>query len=282
MLGASGQYREFFIKKQNGQSRWIAAPSVELRQIQRRLLDRYFSHFPIDVCAKAYVPGRSIRDAAKFHVGQKALVKFDIQNFFVSIKADLVHQTLLEAGIEGSIAAALATVCTYRGSLPQGAPTSGYLSNMILQKFDRKVFQFCRKRGLKYTRYSDDIVISGNFIRVDVVKEMLVKALSKLGLFLNESKTRFVSYRHRQVVAGLVVNSCVSPGRTFLRKLRQELFYVEKFGLQGHAASKQYESAEECLAILRGKIAYAEQITLKRDMYKDSRAMLKILDVRSS
>jgi RNA-directed DNA polymerase len=256
----NGSYKTFKLPKRKGGERTIAAPLGDLLFIQRVVLRALYG-IPVNRCAKAYIPGRNIRDNAKFHVGQKVLMKADVRDFFGSIRIDQVRRSLERGGIDARSSTAIAEVCCFCGSLPQGAPTSGYLSNIVLDRFDRKIFLYCRNRGLRYTRYSDDISISGDKLNPKEVTDVISSELSRIGLELNEQKCRIVHRnRSRQTVTGIVVNEKISPGRHFLSDIRQQVYYIRKFGIAAHAEIRGYSNAKEAIATLRGKIAFARQV----------------------
>ena len=164
--------------------------------------------------------------------------------------------------LEMSVAATtlLANICIRNGVLPQGAPTSPCLANLVMCYFDEKVGAWCRKRQITYTRYCDDMTFSGDFNAASVtgyVRHML----RKQGFELNERKTKCVSSSQRQSVTGIVVNEKLQVSAETRRKLRQEVYYFRKYGVSdcvrriGTTLSDQ-----EYLDSLRGRIAFALQV----------------------
>ena len=147
-----------------------------------------------------------------------------MEDFFPSIKWKLVHRVLTLGGLEDKTAYLIARLTSYEGGLPQGAPTSAHLSNVVLYPFDIEISNFCETVDVNYTRYADDITFSGN--DKDLVCSAIEKArqlLAVLKLKINKDKTRVFGPSSRQVVTGVVVNEWAQPSREKRRKLRAEL-----------------------------------------------------------
>ena len=161
----------------------------------------------------------------------------------------------MAAGLKINTAIAIARLCSYKGGLPQGAPTSAALSNIALFDFDQAMDEYASARGVKYTRYADDISFSG--ADAAVVKDAIAvaeKKLANLGLKINESKTRIFGPSSRKVVTGVVVNEWAQPSRKQRRNLRAALHqaalcpekFVDKYHmLQGKAAYMLSFSSDE-------------------------------------
>ena len=259
-FSVGSHYRTFTVPKRSGGSRIINAPTDKLRTAQRNILDQILNKTRVHRAAKAYVPGRCTRENARFHIGQTFLAKADIRNFFGSITSANVLAQFEDLGF-GSVDARLLTrLCTLNGYLPQGAPTSGYLSNLLLRQFDKNVMKFASQNNLRYTRYADDIFVSGDHIDNQALFNLLTNELKALGLQLNRRKCRIVERSARQIVTGLVVNSHVSPGRKYLRQLRMEIHYLKKFGPRVQASKLGFRSTTRYVENLRGRISYARQM----------------------
>lgn len=269
-------YHCFEIAKQRGGVRKICAPTSPLMMIQRKLLHKVLYKLRVSRCATAYVPGRDQRDNARFHKAQKVLVKIDICDFFGSITERQVTESLEKAGLAHDVAILISEICCLDGILPQGASTSGYISNIVMKSFDRRIIRYCRANGLRYTRYSDDIAVSGEAIDLASLMSCVRVALRFQEMKLNDEKFRVLrSDRHRQIVTGLVVNQTVHPGRIYMRNLRQQMYYVKKFGVANHAARSGFTSAEACVETLLGWVAHARySITGKTSELDDWKRIL--------
>jgi RNA-directed DNA polymerase len=250
-------YRTFYLPKASGGTRRIDAPLPMLLDIQRWILDEIlYRGIPSSSC-KSYQLGLSIVDHAKTHLAQNEILKADLQDFFGSVRAGMVYSLFLSLGYLHSAATILTRLTTFDGCLPQGAPTSGQLSNLALRSFDERIISFCEKSGLRYTRYADDIAISGENVSSSAAKETLREEAQKIGLKIHPGKTKYLRNGNCKRLTGIVVNERLSPGRSFLRQIRQEVYYIERFGIYGHA--RYLGSLDPLFVIERliGKVAFA-------------------------
>ena len=113
----------------------------------------------------------------------------------------------------------LSMLCYHRDSLPQGAPTSPAITNIIMYEFDETVGAFCNNKKIAYTRYCDDMTFSGDFDEkaiISVVKD----ELRKLGLFLKNRKTAVIPSTKRQTVTGIVVNEKIGLTKEYKNKIK--------------------------------------------------------------
>lgn len=227
-------YREFEIPKASGGHRLIREPLPSLKEIQRWILDNILAHVPVSRFAKAYQTGVSILDNARFHRRQNLVVRMDVKDFFPSISAKRIFQVFRSFGYTRSVSWTLTRLCTFRGSLPQGAPTSAALSNIVCHRLDRRLSGYCVRRKIRFTRYADDLTFSGDF-GVGDLHWFARRVLQEEGLELNDAKTRVMRPHQRQLVTGIVVNSRkMQAPRELRRRLRQIVFFVEKHGVDGH------------------------------------------------
>ncbi len=272
------------IPKKGGGVRTLHVPyKGGLSLIQRRIARLILSHMPVSQYATAYRHGRSVRDNASPHCGKRYLLKMDIRDFFGSIRFDQVYRAAFHTGhFPKQIGAMLTSLCCYQERLPQGAPSSPALSNLVMKHFDEAMGRWCSKRGVSYTRYSDDLTFSADVPLYGVY----IKAksfLENMGFELNEKKTRFLTNGTKQIVTGLVVNeSKPTVSRESRRALRQELYYVEKFGvadaiLRGERTAfieNGIPQTYRYLDHLEGRVRYVLHI-MKQDAYfKKACAML--------
>lgn len=239
-------YRTFEIPKANGKVRQIQSPRTMMKVVQYFLLDYILFRLPVHPSATAYSEGCSVKANATVHVGQKYVANIDVSDFFPSLNIRTVFGQLLEAGLKINTAFLVARVCSYKGGLPQGAPTSAALSNIVLFGFDEKLTDICEAIGVRYTRYADDITFSGD--NITLIKSVISKAreeLARLNLKINDGKTRIFGPSSRKVVTGVVVNVWPQPSRRERRNLRAALHqakthpgsYVDRLHeLQGRAA----------------------------------------------
>lgn len=232
-------YRCFEIPKRNGGKRIISEPLPSLKEIQLWILHHILYLRPVHPHAKAYVPGKKLKENLRFHKKQKVVLTLDIHDFFGSINRQAVKAMFREWGYSQKLSSILSHLCCLDEKLPQGAPTSPYLSNLYLYDFDKSIADYCRSQkdikdsAIRYTRYADDMAFSGDFNPREVIE--LVKAkLSALGLMLNEQKTKVMTANMRQIVTGCVVNQRMQLPREERREIRQTMHFIMTYGLSDH------------------------------------------------
>lgn len=159
-LGRRYHYRPFSIAKRDGRERRILAPSPALKQLQHRLLHNYLDTLPVHPAATAFRRGCSIVDNARRHAGQTLIATLDLADFFETTSADRVRGFFLKQGWRGEALSVLMRLCVYRNGLPQGAPTSPALSNLVNFEMDEQITDLARRADALYTRYGDDLTFS--------------------------------------------------------------------------------------------------------------------------
>ena len=254
-------YRKAKLPKKNGGFRNLSVPDEVLKSIQRQISEVLLIHMPVSRYAKAYRFGSSTLRNAKHHVGKQVVLKLDILHFFDSIQYSTVKDKVFPAQIYAEPLRILLTMlCYHKDALPQGAPSSPAITNIILYGFDELVGQWCRERGISYTRYCDDMTFSGDFDPAEVIRFVRLE-LKKTGFLLNEQKTRIQRPGQQQTVTGIVVNEKLSIPEDYRRKLRQELYYCRKFGIQEHLQKIGLEISEDTFRMqLLGKVNYVLQV----------------------
>ena len=154
----------------------------------------------------------------------------------------------------------LTMLCYYKDRLPQGAPTSPVITNIVMRDFDETVGNWCNQRGITYTRYCDDMTFSGSF-DVNEVKIFVKSELRKIGFFLNEKKTVSAKGTQRQIVTGIVVNEKLNVSSEYRKKLRQEVYYCRKYGVEEHLKRiGNSVDAKKYLQGLLGRISYVLEV----------------------
>ena len=218
------------IPKKSGGVRKLHVPFGSLKFSQRVILREILSHFTPSRFATAYRTGKSICDNAAPHTGKRYLLKLDLLDFFGSITFEQVYSSVFNTRwFPRQIGVMLTAVCCYRDALPQGAPTSPALSNLVMKNFDEVLGNWCEKRGITYTRYCDDMTFSAD-VPLGTVLRKVQSLLEDTHFELNEKKTRFITASRRQSVTGLTVNEKVSVDKAYKRTLRQEIYYVLRYG----------------------------------------------------
>lgn len=254
-------YRDFEITKKNGTKRPISEPLPSLKEIQIWILKNILYKIPVNPFAKAYKPNTALIENLKFHKKQPKVFTLDLENFFPSISIKSIEKTFLEMGYSRMVSKLLAKLCTRDKTLPQGAPTSPTLSNLIFKDADVAIADFCKQRKIRYTRYADDLSFSGNFEEKELF-EKITETVENMNFHINKSKTKLMTPNTRQIVTGIVVNE--KPQVVFHKRndLRQAMHYIKKFGIDEHREYKEINQ-KNYLEHLVGKINFVLQINPK-------------------
>jgi hypothetical protein len=217
-------YRERPIPKRSGGRRLLAVPSDELKAVQRRLLRRLLKRLRCHPAARGFQPGESIVTNALPHAGRAVVVRLDLRDFFPATSAGRVYGYARQIGWDRQAARLLTRLCTHRGGLPQGAPTSPRLSNLVNYRLDRRVAALADKLGVGYSRYADDLTLSFPADERDKIRYLVRfvrRVAAEAGYRVHGRKKLRIRRRHQQQrVTGLVVNAGVRLPRRTRRWLR--------------------------------------------------------------
>lgn len=212
-------YTHFTCEKKSGGTRDIVAPSPELKRLQRAIAHKFLKKQELNDACTGYRKGMSIVSNAEPHVGQKFVLNIDLKNFFPTVSFKRVLGLFQSMGHERDAAVLLARVTTYKGELPQGAPSSPDIANLVCRNLDNRLSKLCAKQNWHYTRYCDDITISGSTNPAAQLRT-ITSIIESEGFSVNDDKTRLRRSHQRQTVTGLVVNERVSVPRERKRILR--------------------------------------------------------------
>lgn len=272
---AQEHYSQVCIPKKNRKKRKLLVPDYPLKQVQTNILKHILVQFPVSPYATAYKSGCSTAFNASSHLNQKLLLKLDIHDFFDSITyIDIYQKVFKDELFPVPVRTLLTHLCCCDDALPQGAPSSPYISNLILKPFDDYIGNWCKEQQITYTRYCDDMTFSGDFNPM-LVKKKVQSFLLRLGFILNPAKTHICSQKNRQEVTGIVVNQKLQVSKEYRRRIRQECYYIRKFGLKDHLTHIGYKKGEtHYLQSLNSKINYvlyvnpsdSEFLLLKEDL----------------
>ena len=222
-------YSSFKLPKKRGGFRKIDAPSKKMKIVQRWILDNILYKLDAGKYAHGFVPNRSIATNASVHVGQELVLGIDIKDFFPSITLKRVVGLFRSIGYNEEVSHGMGELCTFNWRLPQGAPTSPMISNLIAWHIDIKLSKFCNKRNLCYSRYADDITISGG-TELPRYKTLIFRKIEEEGFSINDEKTRLHGRGSSQRVTGLVVNDTITLGREKKKRLRAIVHNIAKNG----------------------------------------------------
>lgn len=184
--------------------------------------------------AHGFVRGRSILTNAQPHAGAAAVLKLDIEDFFPTIGLRRVLATFLRMGYPPNVAYYLSVICCFEGRLPQGSAASPMLSNVICKRLDARIEGFCQSKNLKYTRYADDITVSGDCINPDVIGYFR-STLKSEGFSLNDKKTQLLGPRRKKIVTGVSISSGIPKiPKSYRRKIQQDSHHLITKGYFSH------------------------------------------------
>ena len=278
-------YQTSQIPKKSGGFREISSPNDKLKKVQKIILKNILQNIPISEFATAYHQGARLTDNASPHIGKKYLLKLDLCDFFGHIRFDRVYASAFNSNyFPKQIGTMLTTLCCLDDTLPQGAPTSPALSNIVMMNFDNNFGAWCKAHNLCYTRYCDDITVSGDKSLYSAFNK--AKAwLENMEFEINESKTHFISNANRMTVTGLTVNEKVNIPSDYKRNLRQEIYYVLKYGFENAIVHENITDfihdnivcTQSYYKHLIGKINYVLSVESNNAYFLKARDKLKML-----
>ncbi|WP_341710744.1 reverse transcriptase domain-containing protein [Limnobacter sp.] len=242
-------YRFFTILKRNGSKRVIHEPNSKLKDVQYKLLFYIRTIYPVEkACVHGFVPKRSILTNAQAHANQKThlLLNLDLEDFFPSISFKRVRGMFQSQPFNFSyqVATVLAQICTFQERLPQGAPTSPIIANLICRSLDSDLMRLARRHRSVYTRYADDISFSFSVRNtgklpqnicsyesgVVYLGDELVEIIDRHSFKINSNKNRISTRFSRMEVTGLTINEFPNVQRKFIDEIRGALNAWKKYG----------------------------------------------------
>ncbi|MEA3559318.1 MAG: reverse transcriptase family protein, partial [Candidatus Thermoplasmatota archaeon] len=220
-------YRTFRIKKKSGGYREIRAPTPDLKRAQKDLLRQLEGTVPVSPFSHGFVKTRNSVTAAMPHIGKELVINMDIKDFFPSITKRRMVKVLKETKeMDPGLTNAISLLCFVpyeeQWALPQGAPTSPYLSNIFLRDMDWRIGRYGIEHytNFDYTRYADDLTISADDRNVRTMIKVIGTYLENQGLTINKKKLRIMRPHRRQEVCGIVVNKKINLPRKYRKIIR--------------------------------------------------------------
>ena len=247
-------YKRFYMAKKSGGKRLISAPMPLLKSVQYRILNDLLYKLTIQDTAYGFVPNRSIVDNAKQHIGQSVVINMDLKNFFPTITYKRVKGLFKALGYAEKYATILGLLCTEPETdevkidgeryfvatgerhLPQGAPTSPVITNLICRTLDKRMLGAAEKLGFTFTRYADDCTFSSAETAKSNTGKMLWianKIVKEEGFIMHPDKLKIMHKGRHQEVTGIVVNEKLNVNRKDLKNFRALLFQIERDGFEG-------------------------------------------------
>lgn len=271
-------YRRFYIPKKTGGKRLISTPMPRLKKAQHWILENILNKIDPTESAHGFVKKRSIVSNALPHVKAEVVVNIDLKDFFPSINYRRVKGLFIALGYSEQISTIFALICTEpdcdqveldgetyyaAGSdrfLPQGAPTSPAITNLICRKLDLRLKGIATKLHFNYTRYADDLTFSASGIATSNTSTLLgfvKKIIKDEKLHINPDKLRVQRKGARKEVTGIVVNDKPSVCRKDLDKFRALLHQIEK---EGTIKGKHWNNSNNLLASIKGYANFVKMV----------------------
>lgn len=275
-------YQRFHLPKKSGGLRLISAPMPRLKELQSWVLRSILEPVPLHAAACGFRRGLSIVDNARPHVGAEIVVNIDLKDFFPTLTYPRVKGAFRKLGYSGQVATLLALLTTEpemvevaldgqrywmaqgERHLPQGAPSSPALTNIICRGLDAALHGRAEVLGWQYSRYADDMTFSASGEEARALVGTLLTTVTKIvgdhGFTIHPDKTKVLRKNSRQEVTGIVVNEKLSLDRKTMRRFRAVMFQVEKDG----PAGKRWGQAEDVLAGLAGYAHFIHMVDPER------------------
>ena len=284
--GPVGHYHYRILAKKTGNIRLIEAPKTKLKELQRVIFAEILEKIPSHPAAHGFLKGHSIMTFVAPHVGQRVVLRMDLNNFFPSITVPRVQALFRTAGYPDAVSDLLGGICTHatprrlwtrlgqglapsavaeagalyaRRHLPQGAPTSPALANLCAYRVDCRLRGLAETAGAAYTRYADDLAFSGgtDFERgVDRFAVCVAAILLEEGFSVHHRKTRVMRQGVRQHLAGLVTNKTINVVRADFDKLKAILANCVRNGPE----SQNREGHPGFRLHLAGRVGFVEMV----------------------
>ena len=274
-------YSQFEIAKKNGKTRTITAPDRRLKIIQQKLAAILDQLYRVRNPVHGFVPLRSVKTNAEAHGDRRFIVNIDLKDFFPTITEKRIAGLLKSLEVDTGVAEIVARLCCYMHRLPQGAPTSPVLSNMICYRLDTDLLLVAKSSRAIYTRYADDITFSsyhppsllfdGNVPAVgrfspDLLSAKIRTAIRENGFLVHPEKAHYADRNSRRIVTGVKINAGLNVDRRYVRQIRAMLQSVEKSGLDEASEGYSSKGGKGTIAShLRGKISYIAHIKGQND-----------------
>jgi len=256
LVSSDKRYKTFTIPKKSGGERQISTPITALKIIQQKLNQVLQAVYQVKPSVHGFVQSKNIVTNAKAHVKKRYVLNLDLQDFFPSINFGRVRGMFMATPyhLPPDVATVLAQICCQDNQLPQGAPTSPIITNMICSKMDSHLQRLAKDCKATYTRYADDITFSTavkdfptDLARIEhdgesdklVLGDHLLRIIEENGFKVNEKKTRLQTKNQHQEVTGLTTGNFPNVDRRFVRQVRAMLHAWEKFDLE--SAQKDFE-----------------------------------------
>jgi RNA-directed DNA polymerase len=280
-VSKTSHYKRFHLPKKTGGQRLISAPMPRLKEAQHWILTNILQLVTVHEAAHGFLNQHSIVSNARPHVGAEVVINLDLKNFFPTVTYPRVKGVFRKLGYSDAAATILALVCTEpdideaeldgetwfiangERHLPQGAPTSPALTNILCTRLDHRLQGLAAKLGFTYTRYADDLTFSTSGEgkkNINKLKGLVNQIVEDEDFHVHPDKTRVMRKGSRKEVTGIVVNDKPSVDRTTLRKFRALLFQIEREGIAG----KSWGHSDDVLAAIHGYARFVAMVDAEK------------------
>lgn len=284
------RYKSFSIKKKSGGERIINSPDKDLKDILKAINILLNIHIQPHNKATGFVEGKSVVDNAKFHINKNYVFNIDLKDFFHSFDRYQVQGIFMRKPFnlnkdKQNLAFVLASLCTHaitigneeKMVLPQGAPTSPTLTNILCKDMDYKLDKLAKANSASFSRYADDITLSSNksvFNKPDF-REGLENIIHQYKLEINPKKVRLQKRTSRQEVTGVSVNEKLNTSRKYIKQVRMWLYLIEQYGVEKASLFFRKDYIKEkghikchqnpMLSVIGGKLLYLKMVKGEED-----------------
>ncbi|MCL2321737.1 MAG: reverse transcriptase domain-containing protein, partial [Oscillospiraceae bacterium] len=245
-------YHRYTVPKRNGKERNIAAPKPLLKDVQRKILELILEKVEISDSSFGFLKGKSVVSNADSHSRSPGLlINMDLENFFPTVTFKRVRGMFKSFGYSGYVSSLLAMICTYcermaievKGQtkyvktsdriLPQGAPSSPMITNIICRNLDKRIGDLAGNHNFQYSRYADDMSFSfQNNVEQNEIRKIIYSISSVVyneGFKINRDKTRYLKPNNRQNITGIVINNEeIGVPKTWIKRMRAAIYNAKK------------------------------------------------------
>lgn len=296
-------YNLFSISKRSGGKRWIHSVKGRLFYLQKFINEEILQKVQSHPSSFAFHSSGGIRNCAQIHCGAKWIFQFDLKDFFYSISEYQVYKAFCLLGYKKLLSFEMARICTtihlseeatikyirrslsgcfdlqksempYKkcvkiGVLPQGAPTSPMLSNLVSIKLDELLYDYCRKNNFIYSRYADDLTFSASALpankSIGKIQKEVIQIIRKGGFMENREKMRVAGPGSKKIVLGLLVDG-EHPriSKDTYKRIDRHLYASEKYGIAEVATHEKFDSVYGFYNHLKGLLSYVKDVDFKK------------------
>ena len=250
-------------KKEKNKEREINQALHGLRHIHDSLQIFFNKRVKFPKYIHGSVKHKSPKTNAIIHIGKAQVLKFDLKDFYPSIKTDLITKTLKDLGMAHEPAILIAKLCTFKECLPQGITIGPMLANLVLLPTSKRVYRFCKKHKVDFSVYMDDLTNSGNK-KLDPYWGTIKQMIQQASFTIAKDKTKFMNKNQAQISTKVSLNTSARPQNEYLKKLKTDIKKYMGNEEEKNSLLQEYKKTDlQMYRSLRGKINYVKQYNKK-------------------